>query len=45
MENRVVGSNHLFGIPGKERNNGREAIFEDVMVENFPDTNPQTQAQ
>lgn len=29
------GSDHLFGILEEERTNGREAVFEDVMAENF----------
>lgn len=43
------GSDHPFGIPEEERTNGKEALFEDVMAENFveliKDANPQTHVQ
>lgn len=46
-EDRVSSSNHPSRITGGE--NGREAVFEDMMAENFPelikDTNPQTETQ
>lgn len=38
MEDGLKGSNiHPIAIPEQDGGNGREAIFEEIIAENFPD--------